>query len=504
MFARIPHRHTSWSYGSITVGRGAIAATGKVRRLYSSEGAVTKPSDELPTLEYDPDIDDLPEQGAHEPLSERLKKDYRKLFDDIEKDDYYEPGEPGAPGTPASRIAPVKTPYSTSEVKRKRPRGESEEEMGGKTVHVLGFDPKAYFIAHCLAGYEYLNPVKLLIHKRVIWNTWEREGRRLLLLQGANRVLHDRAEAEWIGTGHMARSNEHIEQLVVTLPCHQTREAIENIRHRIDHRTTICLVQDGLGVAEELNATLFQDPTTRPTYIIGHSTAYIGHYKPAFFSSMLRNPGKLYLTPLERGVGLPFFSFYPPIERRVHGVKFLRTLVGTHGLGAGGFSLENYLVKKLPEMVFQSIIEPMVIALDTTYDQVLRNQHAILLADELLEELFNVIWALPELTNSSKVVRFCGMEALRKHTVSRLANKGNSQSPYLTHVRAGRTVDIEYLNGYFVRRGEELGIKTSRNQMIMEVVKARVAWRKKQLQGLVPFEGLSTMPVPGPDDPNGE
>lgn len=496
MFARIPHRHTTWSCGSIIVGRGATGATVKGWRLYSSQGAVPQPSEGLPTLNYDPDIDDLPEQGEHEPLSERASKDYRKLFDDIEKDESYEPGAPAQ-----GRLTPVGTPYTTSEWKRERAAlHEPEENMGGKTVHVLGFDPKAYFIAHCLAGYEYLNPVRLLIHKRVIWNTWEREGKRLLLLQGANRILHDRAEAEWIGTGYMARSDEHIEQLIVTIPCCQTTEAIENIKHRIDHRTTICLVQDGLGVVEELNATLFVDPTTRPTFIIGHSTASIGHYRPAFFSSMLRGPGKLYLHPMERGVGLPFFSYHPPIERRVHGVKFLRTLVGTHGLAAGGFSLENYLVKKLPEMVFQSIIEPMAIALDTTYDQVLRNQHAILLADELLEELFNVIWALPELTNSSKVIKHCGREALRKYTVNRLADKGMSQSPYLDHVRAGRMVDIDYFNGYFVRRGKELGIKTFRNQMVIEVVKARVERRKKQLQGLVPFEGLSTIAAPGTDN----
>lgn len=495
MFARIPHRHTTWSCGSITAGRGATGATAKGWRSYSSETAVPQPEDELSTVKYDPDIDELPEQGGYEPLSERVNKDYRKMFDDIEKDELYEPGAPAE-----GRLTPINTPFTTFDRKRDRSALEEPEEvMGGKTVHVLGFDPKAYFIAHCLAGYEYLNPIKLLIHKRVIWNTWEREGKRLLLLQGVKRILHDRAEAEWIGTGYMARSNEHIEQLIVTIPCCQTREAIQNIQHRIDHRTTICLVQDGLGVVEELNATLFVDPTTRPTFIIGHSTASIGHYRPAFFSSILRGPGKLHLTPMERGVGLPFFSYHPPIERRVHGVKFLRTLVGTHGLGAGGFSLENYLVKKLPEMVFQSIIEPMAIALDTTYDQVLRNQHAILLADELLEELFNVIWALPELTSSSKLVKYCGMEALRKHTVNRLAEKGKSQSPYLDHVRAGRMVDIDYLNGYFVRRGQELGIKTLRNQMVIEVVKARVERRMKQLKGLVPFEGLSTMPAPGPE-----
>ncbi|CAN8100697.1 unnamed protein product [Discula destructiva] len=416
------------------------------------------------------------------------------MFDDIEEDDPY---ESGAPPHEADRFeAPTQTPYTTDQ-RRRALLKDPQEIMGGRTVHILGFDPKAYFIAHCLAGYEYLNPVKLLIHKRPIWNTWEREGKRLLLLRGGQRSVRVRAEPEWIGTGYMPSSDEHIEQLIVTVPCWQTKAAIENIAHRIDHRTTICLVQDGLGVVEELNATLFENPVTRPTFILGHSRASVGYYRPLFFSSMLRAPGKLYLHTLERGIA-PYVSFYPPPERRVHGTKFLRTLVVTPDLNAGGYnSVESFLVRKLPSMVFQCIIEPMAIALDTTYDQVLRNEHAILLADELLEELFNVIWALPELTNSAKVIQHCGMDALRKHTLNRLADKTGSLSPYLSHVRAGRMVDIDYLNGYFVKRGKELGIKTTRNEMVIEVVKARIEWRRKQLSGLVPCEGLDTVPAPG-------
>lgn len=362
-------------------------------------------------------------------------------------------------------------------------------------MHVLGFDPRAYFIAHRLAGNSHLDPIQILIHNKIIWNTWEREGKRILMLKGTDRTFHDHAEAEWIGRGRTAPSIEPIEQLVVTIPCWQTKAAIENIRHRIDHRTTICLVQDGMGVVEELNKSLFEDPSERPTFILGHMTASIGYHKRVFFSSMLRKPGKLFLTALERGFDSELNSlvkFHPPVERRANATQFLRTLVVTDGLGAGGYSLENFLVKRLPAMVFQCIIEPMAIALDTTYDNVLSNEHAIVLADELLEELFNVIWALPELTNSEKVIKYCGMDALRKHTLNRLADKGRSQSPMLSHVRAGKMVDIDYLNGYFVGRGKELGIKMPQNEMIIDLVKARIEARQKQLRGLVPFEGLST------------
>lgn len=474
------------------VGRGAS-------RLYSSEGTAARLEEDPQKVVDSADFDDLPDQGSYVPLSRRHH--LRRLLDDIEEDDFY---EPGAPAVKPRTHQPLGKPYSTKppplDETGLRPRLDvRRREAKGRQVHILGSDPKAYFIAHQLAGYEQLDPVKLLIHQKIIWNNWEREGRQLLMLKGSKRITRDRAVAEWIGRGKTAPSREPIEQLIVTLPCHATKRAIENILHRIDNRTTICLVQDGMGVVEELNTSLFQDPTKRPTFILGHLTASIGYHKQVFFSSMLRKPGKLYLTALERGTqsALPsYFKFHPPVERRPQGTQFLRTLVGTEGLGAGGYSLENYLIKKLPAMVFQCIIEPMAIALDTTYDQVLRNEQAILLADELLAELYNVIWALPELTNGSKVVEHCSMDALRRHTLTRLANKGASQSQQLSHVRAGKMVDIEYLNGYFVRRAKELGIKTPQNEIIIDVVKARIEGRQNELKGLVPFEGLDESHMP--------
>lgn len=476
------------------MGRGATGlgpGPGPGLRFYSSEGVAVKvdtpaqkPADGL-------DLDDVPEQGSLAPLSQRAQ--FRKYLDDVEEDDY--PYEPGAPDN--RRLALPGIPYTTALPRKKNAAIEIEqaqdEDLADRTVHVLGTDPRALYVAHRLAGYEYLRPVKLLINKKIIMNNWEREGKRLLVLKGDKRSIRNRAEAEWIGRGANLPSSEHITQLIVTLPCWETRAAIHNIRHRIDNRTTICLIQDGLGVVEELNATLFQDPTTRPHYILGHMAASLGYHKQIYFSSILRAPGRLYLTALERGIRLPsFFKFHPPVERRPNAVKFMRTLAATDGLGAGGYSHENYLVKKLPEMVFQCIVEPIAIAIDATYDRVLRNEYAVVLADELLEEVFNVVWALPELTSSPKLLETCGMDALRRYTLDRLLDKGTSQSQLLSSVRAGKTVDIDYLNGYFVRRAKELGIKTPQNEMMIGAVKARIEERRKQLRGLVPFEGLAT------------
>lgn len=358
---------------------------------------------------------------------------------------------------------------------------------------MLGFDPRAYYIAFELAGCQFLNPVKLLNHKRIFMNNWEFEGKRLLCIVEGRAVYRKNTEVEWVGRGKQPPSTDPIENLIVTVPCAQTKTAIENVMHRISNKTTICLVQDGLGVVEELNETLFQDPTRRPTFLLGHMVASVGFHKQVFYSSHLRRPGKLFLTALERGIGhISLIKFHPPVEVRSAATALLHTLSTIPNLRAGAYPLESFLMQKLPAMVFHSVVEPLAIALDGTYEDVLRNETAMLLADDLLEEIFNVIWAMPELINSSRVIEHCSKDALRKYTVQRLMQKGSAQSQLLSRVRAGKAVDIDYLNGYFVKRGRELGIRMPQNEMMIDVVKARVEGRKMEVEGLVPMETLDS------------
>lgn len=473
VFARIPHRHTTWSCGSFTVGRGAM-------RGYSSDQAAAAATESPPEAKSQQDDEELPDQGRYDPFSKRPS--LRRLLDDIGEQSPHE-----IDSIADKKHTPIGLTYTTD------PRGPRAmpQEQECKRVHVLGYDPRAYFIAHELAGNQHLDPVKLLVHKKNVMRSWKLEGEQVSVWKGGQRSSwgRGRAEAEWIGRGRNEPSNEHIDQLIVTLACGVTKTALENIVHRIDNRTTICLVQEGLGVVEHLNASLFPDPTTRPHYVLGHMSASLGYNKQWFFGAKLRQQGKLFLHAVERGVDLePIFKFHPPVERRSNATQFLRTLVTTPGLHAGGYNLENWLIKKLPALVFSSVIEPMAVVLDTTYDNIPGNEHAIQLADELLDELFNVIMALPELTYSSKVIEHCGLDTLRKKTIQRLWEKGASQSNMLSRVRAGQWVDIDYLNGYFIRRARELGIKVPQNETVVDMVKARIAKRRNEMRNAIPFE----------------
>ena len=371
------------------------------------------------------------------------------------------------------------TPVKVAQTIRERPADQ---------VHVLGQDFKGSFIAHALSGSSAVPPPKVLFHVGHLLRTFKFEGAGITVVQDGERSTRNRVVREWVGGTQDEPIREHIEQLVVTAPCFQAVRLISNVRHRIDHRSTILLLQDGLGVVEELNKALFADPRSRPTYVLGHMTHSFGHEKGRTFTMTEAVRGRLFLSALPRGSSYSLIRFHPPIERQPRATNLIKTLSTTAGLNAGGYSLEEFLLKKLPSMVFHSVTDTLSVVLDFSYDKLLDNEYRLSLIDQLLDEIYNVIMSLPELPNASKIVDRMSKDKLRRDIVRKLRSKGYDESRMLHRVRAGRMVDVDYLNGYFVSRGKELGIKCPTNEMMMKLVKAKLSKRRKEIEGAIPFE----------------
>ena len=78
-------------------------------------------------------------------------------------------------------------------------------------------------------------------------------------------------------------------------------------------------------------------------------------------------------------------------------------------------------------------------------------------------------------------------ERLESVIVGVAARTAENVSSMLMDVRRGMVTEIEYINGYIVKKGDELGIKCFMNHMIMHLVMAKrlMANQEKELQ--VPF-----------------
>ena len=91
----------------------------------------------------------------------------------------------------------------------------------------------------------------------------------------------------------------------------------------------------------------------------------------------------------------------------------------------------------------------------------------------LLAEISLVIRSLPELQNVPNVQSRFDPGRLELYAVQVVSATPENLSSMLQDVRAGKETEIDYINGYIIRRGEELGIRCIMNYMLMHMLKAK-------------------------------
>lgn len=92
----------------------------------------------------------------------------------------------------------------------------------------------------------------------------------------AQNFIHGTAKLDIMSTPQTntdsTQETRHIESLFVTLKAHQTLQAMRSISHRLSPDSTIVLLQNGMGVYEELIREIFINPKQRPHFILASNT----------------------------------------------------------------------------------------------------------------------------------------------------------------------------------------------------------------------------------------
>ncbi|KAG8415328.1 hypothetical protein J3458_009186 [Metarhizium acridum] len=64
--------------------------------------------------------------------------------------------------------------------------------------------------------------------------------------------------------------DSRIDQLVVSGRGQEAVEALQSVKNRIDGNTTVCLMNDGLGVLEDVRKKIFEGTDAAPNFLLGH------------------------------------------------------------------------------------------------------------------------------------------------------------------------------------------------------------------------------------------
>jgi ketopantoate reductase len=281
-----------------------------------------------------------------------------------------------------------------------------------------------------------------------------------------------------------------ISNLIVTVPAESVVRSISSIIHRIHPTTTICLLQDGLGVMEAVNQACFPNYGDQPLYVLGHMSHVLDKTQLDAFTVSEVRQGKLYLSALGHDYVESDINYHPPIERNSRISHFLDIMSTTPRLQAGGYPLQKFMEVKLHDTIIQSVLEPLTVILDCTFGALAENTYGKQMIDQLLGEILNVVARLPELKDSPGIRWMILYGEMRRDVYRRLARLKDSTSRMRSQTNRGFSSDIDYLNGYFVERGRELGLKCPVNESVIWMVKAKHQQCLAKIRSEVQIEGF--------------
>ena len=421
-----------------------------------------------------------------------------------------------------------------------------------RRVHILGVGNVGSFVAHAIRGIPNPPPVTLLFPSWERLNAWKDSPQRLSLVTEGDTEIRDGYDAELaiprirfhgkeVGLSSSKPEGESsyeepqmldgestvpISSLIVCSKAPVVLQGLSAVKHRLHKDSVVLFLQNGMGIVDEVNREIFPDPATRPHYMLGINSHGMHSSPDAPFTTVHagfgtislgilpherdRDPKSPYaprsnLTPHGRAVqhnppppgtqdddvALPTSSSTPwtPNERYL-----LRTLLRTPVLSATAFSPPDLLQMQLEKLAVNCIVNPLTVLLDARNGSILYNYALTRTMRLLLSEISLVMRSLPELQYIPNIDSRFDPGRLETLCVSVAQKTKDNVSSMLADVRNGRQTEIEYINGWIVRRGEELGVRCVMNYLLVNLVKGKAQMIDLEIGEGVPFVGAQSGP----------
>ncbi|KAK1975335.1 ketopantoate reductase PanE/ApbA C terminal-domain-containing protein [Colletotrichum cereale] len=351
-----------------------------------------------------------------------------------------------------------------------------------RTVHILGQDERSRFLSHALHGiYDSVKAVNLprnTPYQNISGNKGARSSAGGWIERNASIEQASESELE----------DGHISNLVVAGRPSQAVSLLERVKHRVDERTAICFVQDGLGVAEAVNNRVFRDEEKRPSIMLGHLSHPLAYDRKTKSVKVMSPKYQTVLTGVRPFIGKQNDL---PTDTWLRTQGMLRKFAASDILKAKGMALDGWMKLKIPSLMFSAVADPICVMLDYRYEQLIHNPTANKLMTQLLGEIADVVALMPEVKHSTELQAVLRGEGMRKEIMRKLRGKGSAPSKMVLQVQRGMLTDIDYLNGFFIERGRRLGLNLPANEMVVGMVKAKHKAQLEKNRSYIPLEVTS-------------
>jgi len=381
-----------------------------------------------------------------------------------------------------------------------------QEHEKSTTIHVLGATRHGKYIAHSLAGLPHAPPVILLLHTHDLMRRWNEEGAAVRVLRQGKLTVQSGIEVEFSGDyessgfqGHVPirrydQNDSAIHHLVVTTDAFATLPALAAIVHRIRPWTSICFLQDGMGIIDQINTTLFPDPMRRPHYALGNISHKLTPTEKTF-TVIEREAGNTSLSILMRATKRQdHFLSVPqdqPLIRRLDNswgpfLYLLRTLTRSPQLKAHARNRPDFHMEQLEKLAVNAVLGPLSVLYDCPNDQLLNNYNVKRTMRLVLQETSLILRSLPEISRVARIDCRFSVKKLERIVFSTIKNTRGNTTTMLQLVKAGRRTGVEFWNGYLISRAKELDMACPHNEMLLAMVQAKQAVSSRKDEWFIP------------------
>ncbi|KAK3936150.1 putative 2-dehydropantoate 2-reductase [Diplogelasinospora grovesii] len=378
----------------------------------------------------------------------------------------------------------------------RRPFGASRPSVSGRAlrrfihrpklddpIHVLGVGNLGKYIAHSPMK-QASKPVILLFHRPSLDIEWQSAGCGIQCI--TDSVLDKRSgfRVEVLPPSSPSSSNESsqkgsfepIKYLIVATKTYMTTSALELVKGRLDSKSSILFLQNGMGTMDKASAEIFPDPESRPAYWAGICSAGVYSIGPFTIVHAGRGPLKVGLMEGNSGCFMDkrdAASTQDGMIERLSQAGVLETTVLTSA---------EIKEAQLQKLVVNAIINPLTAIFRCQNGQLLDNPTRFALMKLLINETGPIVRAL--LHRPSDL--FSDLNLL--DLVLTVAHKtGANTSSMLQDVQVGQRTEIDYINGYVVAQGTRLGLPNTHSATIVRLVKEQQVVQDQHVAALFPI-----------------
>ncbi|KAF5323561.1 hypothetical protein D9611_005639 [Ephemerocybe angulata] len=376
--------------------------------------------------------------------------------------------------------------------------------------YVLGLGPVGSLVAHHLRRTIPRNPEIVLIHRNR--EQASKAGNSIQVETNGVRTKSTGFRSEFTeGTGFNPHPKSlgpngtvhpddplFIQSLIVTCKAHQTLPAIRRLSPRLSTTSTIVLLQNGMGMYEELVTEVFPNPSYRPHLILATNThgAYLTQDRVVHaglgnitFGIMPEVNGRDFeaSSSMHPSHNLSINDITKPGDPEYERYEHLRSTVAAlqllEGLNASWQPISKVQLAMRRKLVVNSIVNPVTCLLRCLNGDVLRLPDMQDLTKRVCAEAAEVFSAqfeaetrgqdggeghgrLPPALQPANLVK----EVQRVVKATAL-----NKSSMLADIERGRPTEIDYINGYLMRLAQMYNVQTPATASLYNLVKMRSA-----------------------------